>query len=272
LGEELLWKALGSGVDEIVVATKVGYDFYSSRDRPVRRYDEEYLRFAVSMSVKRLGKRPVDLLQLHNPPLEVLGGEEVYRVARRLVREGLINHFGIALGPEVDVLPHALKALEHEEVEVLQFVYNALEQEPGRTIAREARKLGVGVIVRVPHAGGVLDESISPGDVGKLGDHRSLRRKGWYEWAFKVYGAMREKLASLPGAPSQKALKFIQQSINPDTIVVIAKSREKLAEYVGFTEIEDLPEEDVHYITRVYYENIKWSPEAPKHVAGSGEK
>jgi len=263
LGEEILRKALGEEISEVVVATKVGYDFYSSKDRPVRRYDEKYLRFAASMSARRLGKKPIDLLQLHNPPLEALRDPRVYRIARSLVEEGLISHFGIALGPEVDVLPHALAALEHEEVETLQFVYNALEQEPGATIAREARRHGVGVIVRVPHAGGVLDESLNPENATSLKDHRSLRRRGWYQWAFNVYSQMKEKLDSLPGKPSQKALKFIQQTIDPDTIVVIAKEKTTLKEYTQFTEIGNLPEQVIEHIKKVYRENIKTSPEAP---------
>ena len=263
MGEEILRRALGDGIEEAVVATKIGYDFYSSKERPARRYDEKYLRFAAGMSAKRLGKRPIDLLQLHNPPLEVLKKREVYRTAKALIDEGLIEHFGIALGPEVDVLPQAMEALKHDEVEVLQFVYNALEQEPGRVIAKEARKHGVGVMVRVPHAGGVLDETIGPDEAEGLRDHRMLRRQGWFKWAFKAYRAMKEKLGPLPGTPGQKALKFIDQTIRPDSIVVIAKDRETLSDYTDYTKIKDLPGDVIEYIKKIYDQAIWESPEIP---------
>ncbi|MEM4559122.1 MAG: aldo/keto reductase [Acidilobaceae archaeon] len=258
-GEEIIREAFGSDVKDIIIATKIGYDFYSSRDKIVRRYDEKYLIYATRKSIERIGKKPLDLLQIHNPPLETLKSRELYKAMRRLVDEGLVEHIGVALGPETNILNHALEALNHSEVEALQFIYNILEQYPGRIIAGRAKEGNVGVIVRVPHAGGVLDESIKPGMENKLSDHRSLRRKEWYQWAFKTYNIIKKALQDKRGTPGQKSLKFIIQSINPDTIVLIANNIEKLEEYIEAIKIGDIDKETLEEIIRIHdtmmYEN-----------------
>lgn len=262
LGEEIIRRAF-QGDEDLIVATKVGYDFYSSPERPVRVFSEDYIVKAAYMSSKRLGRRPIHLLQIHNPTLESLKEGSIYRAGRRLLREGVISHFGIALGPEIDVLDHAEEALSHDEVETLQFVCNMLELEPGLTIAREARKMGVGTIVRVPHAGGVLDETIKPGEEAGLADHRSLRRPGWYKWAFETYARIRRALSPYEGTPGQKALKFLMQLANPDTVVLIAKSARTLEDYIGSLNISDLPVEALRSITKIYEESLSTNPEAP---------
>ncbi len=258
LGEELVSEVAG----RVFIATKIGYD--PSSQKPVVRWDIDYLLKAAEASRRRLRVDAIDLLQIHNPPLEALKGEEVYRALRIIKEKGIAIHTGVALGPEVDVLEHALEALEHEEVESLQFVYNMLEQEPGYTISREARKHGVAVIARVPHAGGILDETLTPSQVEDLRDHRRLRKKGWYQWAFRVYKTrIKPLLDKHPGTPGQKALKFIQQSINPDAIVIIAKDVARVKEYLDFHNIPEIPEGVIKELRRIYLEEASLSPEAP---------
>ena len=258
LGEELL-----RGVPASFIATKVGYRLDSPR--PVQDFRPEYLVRAAEASRRRLGVERIDLLQLHNPPLNVLRDPSVYKALRTIVREGIAEETGVALGPETDVLPHALEALKHEEVSSLQFVYNMLEQEPGATIAEAAREAGVKTLVRVPHAGGVLDETVKPGEEKRLGDHRTLRRKGWYQWAHRVYWErIRPLLQAHPGTPGQKALRYIEDTINPDYIIVIAKTPEKLEEYAGYKQIPPIPKTVLEEIRRIYLEEAPKSPEAPK--------
>jgi len=263
-GEELLCKAFGErGVKRIVVATKVGYDFYSGKTPPPRRYDPEYLLRAVEKSSERLCKKPIDLVQVHNPPLEVLRSKTLWRILEMIRDEGYARAIGIALGPETDVLEHALEALSHEETQALQFVYNMLEQEPGSTIARLAAKKKVGTITRVPHAGGVLDESIRPGEEKKLRDHRVLRRSGWYNWAFRLYNEMKKVIASLPGTPGQIAIRFVLDSAPIDTVIIIAKDKTRLKEYIDSLRLPRLSPGITARLRELYLGAIHSSPEKP---------
>lgn len=263
LGESLLREAFGDGLRDVVVATKVGYDFYNQGGgKPVQRFDPGYLEFAVNKCIERLGRKPIDVLQLHNPPLDVLADRGVYLKARELVERGLVGHVGVALGPETEVLDHALEALRHDEVEVLQFVYNALEQSPGDSIAEKASEKGVGVMVRVPHAGGVLNGRLRPSDIDRLTDHRSLRDRRWYEWAFSTFRAMRDALTDGVGSLGQNAIRFILSSIHVSTVVVIARSVDELVEYANAPDLGPLGSDRVDAIKTLYRDRIMFLREA----------
>ncbi|BEP17498.1 aldo/keto reductase [Pyrofollis japonicus] len=263
-GEELLCRAFGErGMARIVVATKIGYDFYSRRTPPPRRYDETYLLWASEKSSERLCKKPIDLIQIHNPSLHVLRDMSFWKTVERLTEEGFAKHVGVALGPETDVLEHAIILLQHGRVESIQFVYNILEQEPGATIARMAASRGVGTIARVPHGGGVLDESITLAEARNLSDHRSLRRNGWYEWAFKVYSEVKNVLENAPGTPGQKALRFVIDSAPIDAVIVVAKNKDRLKEYIEALELPPLVNDIIRTLREIYTKYVEESPEKP---------
>jgi len=262
LGEELLCKAFTRGeLEEIYIATKIGYDFYSSRP-PVRRFDPRYLLEAARRSVGRLC-RPPDLLQLHNPPLEALGSPETWEALERIVEEGLAASVGVALGPETDVLEEGLEALGRGEVEAIQFVYNILEQEPGFHLASLAASRGVTPIARVPHAGGVLSEDVVE-EEPRLRDHRGLRRRGWYRWALRVYrGRVKPLLDPLPGTPWQKALRFIFDTLPGASVVVTATSPGRLWETVEALRLPPLPPRVLAGLRRAHLEEVAGSSEKP---------
>ncbi len=169
----------------------------------------------------------------------------------------MADHVGIALGLERDVLREALEAIEHSEVEVIQFVYNALEQRPGREIAREASGKGIGVLVRVPHAGGILSGRIDREDAKSLRDHRSLRDRAWLEWAFNLYDAMKPILIGYGATPGQNAIRFILSTIPVSSVVVIATSEEELREYAEAPDKGPLDPEAVDKIIELYEEAEK---------------
>ncbi|MEM2203486.1 MAG: aldo/keto reductase [Sulfolobales archaeon] len=230
-GESILQKAFGPGVKDIIIATKIGYDIYSPGEKFLRRYDPEYLLFAARKSCERVGKKPIDIIQIHNPPLEALRSPELYRTMARLVEEGLALHVGVALGPERDVAREALEALSHREVKVIQFIYNALEQRPGKEIAAIASEKNVGILVRVPHAGGILGGRLTIADVERLRDHRSLRDREWFGKAFQLYELMKPYLLVDGFTEAQNAIRFIFSSIQASSVIVIATSEEELEEY-----------------------------------------
>jgi aryl-alcohol dehydrogenase-like predicted oxidoreductase len=63
-GESILCRVFGErGMARIVVATKIGHDFYSGVRPPPRRYDEAYLLWAAERSAERLCKKPIDVIQ-----------------------------------------------------------------------------------------------------------------------------------------------------------------------------------------------------------------
>jgi aryl-alcohol dehydrogenase-like predicted oxidoreductase len=95
--EELLGQWLGG--HDVVISTKVGYDFYHF-EKPTRRFDPDYLSWAAAKSAERLGRRP-DILMIHNPPADAVRKTAPWLKAQRGT---LARCVGAALGPETSCL------------------------------------------------------------------------------------------------------------------------------------------------------------------------
>ena len=85
--EELLFESLGSVRKEIVISTKLGFDFYppdiefvkSYRfHKPEKNFDPDYISFACEQSLKRLNTDYIDLLSLHYPALSDVEEDSVF--------------------------------------------------------------------------------------------------------------------------------------------------------------------------------------------------
>jgi aryl-alcohol dehydrogenase-like predicted oxidoreductase len=222
LGEEL------RGYD-VNVFTKVGYNIYQREGGKVSQtFNPSYIRYAVSKSIERLGRR-VNLLQLHNPPLNVIRDWEVHSALINLVKDGYVEHVGVALGPEVNVLNEGLAAIK-EGYESIMFVFNALEQEPGRALIRAGVEGGVGLITRVPHASNVLTNNFTQSFPPS--DHRSLRRRDWLIKAKAIVDEYVKPISDQLGITlSQLALKFVL-SYPVSTVIVTVTSVKELEECV----------------------------------------
>jgi aryl-alcohol dehydrogenase-like predicted oxidoreductase len=222
LGEEL------RGYD-VNVFTKVGYNIYQREgDKVSQTFNPSYIRYAVSKSIERLGRR-VNLLQLHNPPLNVIRDWEVHSALINLVKDGYVEHVGVALGPEVNVLNEGLAAIK-EGYESIMFVFNALEQEPGRALIRAGVEGGVGLITRVPHASNVLTNNFTQSFPPS--DHRSLRRRDWLIKAKAIVDEYVKPISDQLGITlSQLALKFVL-SYPVSTVIVTVTSVKELEECV----------------------------------------
>ena len=162
-GEELLATALHSHRHDVVIATKVGYDFYTpildpTRDRRdfPQSFAPAYLRSACERSLRRLNRDYVDLYQLHHPTPETLVDDYLWELLEALVQEGKVRYVGVALAPGPEALQAGLIALGKGPVAALQLPYNMLQLSPGRDLFPVAADRDVGVVVRDPHAGGLL--------------------------------------------------------------------------------------------------------------------
>ena len=92
-GEEILARVLGHKRNDIVIATKFGYDIYDPtprdghRERP-QKFDREFVKFACEQSLRRLDTDYIDLYQIHNPRVEALERDELVRDAGTVAVRG----------------------------------------------------------------------------------------------------------------------------------------------------------------------------------------
>jgi aryl-alcohol dehydrogenase-like predicted oxidoreductase len=193
LGETILRDTLGAYRDRIVYSTKFGYDFYSApgeqpgqRERP-HDWTSSYVRHACEESLKRLGTEYIDLYQLHNCRLSAIENDDLFSTLDSLKDEGKIRHYGVALGPALDLRQReeGVAAFEERQVTSVQIIYNLLEQVLGPEVFAAAKTVGGGVMVRVPHASGLLEGTYTAETEFAPGDHRNFRvstsekRRAW---------------------------------------------------------------------------------------------
>ena len=91
-------------------------------------------------------------MQLHCPPTDLYYHPEVFEDLEAMVGEGRIAAYGVS----VERVEEALKAIEYPNVATVQIIFNPFRQRPAGVFFAEAARRGVGIIVRVPLASGLL--------------------------------------------------------------------------------------------------------------------
>ena len=154
----------------ITVATKMG--------RRVEQLPEHYVldnfRAWTERSRRNLGVDTLDLVQLHCPPSSVYADDAVFDALDSLVDEGAVA----AYGDSVEKVEEALAAIARPNVATVQIIANAFRLKPLDEVFPAAVEAGVGVIVRVPLASGLLSGKYDAGTTFADDDHRSYNRDG----------------------------------------------------------------------------------------------
>jgi aryl-alcohol dehydrogenase-like predicted oxidoreductase len=185
--EELIAKAFPGQRDQIVIATKIGYDFVNHGDgrRGQREIPQDFrpenLRRATDAALTRLGTDRIDLLQLHNIRMEQVHDDAVWETLEDLRAEGKVGQYGVALGPAIGWLAEGVLTVQKRKPAVLQHIYNMLEQHPGQAIQDSAREAGADTmfLIRVPHSSGMLEGKYTAETVFPPNDHRNHRPRSW---------------------------------------------------------------------------------------------
>jgi aryl-alcohol dehydrogenase-like predicted oxidoreductase len=262
-GETLLADAFSGMRDEVVISTKIGYDFYShtqrrgQQERP-QDWSEDFIRFALEQSLKRLGTDYVDFLQLHNTKMEAVENDALFGLMEEFVRAGKIRAYGVALGPKIGWLEEGVKAMHERNVSGVQMIYNLLEQDPGRGLIEAARETGTSLVVRVPHSSGMLEGKYTKDTTFAKNDHRRHRSKEWlFEGLKKV-----TQLAFLTAERTlgQAALKFVLASSEVASTLPNIYDEDQLEEFASAPETPDLTGEELARIEELYENNFGLEP------------
>jgi aryl-alcohol dehydrogenase-like predicted oxidoreductase len=167
--EELVGKALAPVRDQVVIATKFGFNIGPNGEqlgglnsRP------EHIREAVEGSLRRLGVEAIDLLYQHrvDPAVPI---EEVAGTVQELIREGKVKHFGLSeAGVRTIRRAHAV-----QPVTALQSEYSLWWREPEAEILPVLEELGIGFVPFSPLGKGFLTGKIDETTVFDSNDFRN---------------------------------------------------------------------------------------------------
>jgi aryl-alcohol dehydrogenase-like predicted oxidoreductase len=252
-GETLLADAFGHMRDDIVVSTKIGYDFYAhtqrrgQQERP-QDWSEDFIRFALEQSLKRLGTDYIDFLQLHNTKMDAIANDALFSLMEEFQREGKIRTYGIALGPKIGWLEEGIKAMRERNISGVQMIYNILEQDPGRGLIRTARETDTSLFVRVPHSSGMLEGKYTKETTFANNDHRRHRPKEWLLDGLKKVEQLGFLTESGERTLGQAALKFILASPEVTSTLPNIYDEAQLEEFAAAPETPDLTEEELSRI------------------------
>jgi aryl-alcohol dehydrogenase-like predicted oxidoreductase len=272
LSEELIAKAFPKQRDEIVIATKVGYDFVThgeSRGRGQREIPQDFSAEAIvratDAALKRLKTDRIDLLQLHNIRMEQIYDDAVWIALEKLKASGKIRYYGIALGPAVGWLYEGVNCIREREITSVQHIYNLLEQHPGRAMQEAASEAGKDTmfLIRVTHSSGMLEGKYTPETVFPPNDHRNHRPRSWLLNGVKKIDRLRF-LENADRTLGQAALQWLLKDDRVASTLPNIYEREQLIEFAKAPECPALTEEDMEKIADLYAENFGVEREEPK--------
>ncbi|HZY47092.1 MAG TPA: aldo/keto reductase [Candidatus Bathyarchaeia archaeon] len=236
--EELLGQALHGQRSGVVIATKVGGDFYHGVPR--MNFNSDYLEFALAKSCERLGSDYVDLYQLHNPPIQIVRDGRVFKTLEKLKSSGKIRHYGISIHDPQE----GLLAMKNGGVETIQVVFNILRQEAKNQLFRESAKANVGLIAREPLANGFLAGKLKAESAFAEGDIRHNFPTDYISQL--VLAADRLRFLESNSRPlAQAALRFVLDHKDISTVIPGAKNPEQVEEDFASSESPSLTGEEL---------------------------
>ena len=265
LGETLLRDAFGHMRESIVISTKIGYDFYNhtarrgQQERP-QDWSEDFIRFALEQSLKRLGTDYIDFLQLHNTKMDAVENDALFELMEEFEKEGKVRAYGIALGPKIGWLEEGVKAMRERKLDGLQMIYNLLEQDPGRDLIEAAHETNTSLVVRVPHSSGMLEGKYTEETTFAQNDHRRHRPKEWLLEGLKKVEQLGFLTESGERTLGQAALKFILASPEIASTLPNIYDEEQLEEFSAAPETPDLTEEELARVKELYENNFGLEP------------
>jgi len=209
LNEELVGEALAPVREQVVIATKFGFEMKSDgtpgwaglNSRP------EHIKQAVEGSLKRLRTDVIDLLYQHrvDPDVPI---EDVAGAVKELIAAGKVRHFGLSeAGVGTIRRAHAV-----QPVTALQSEYSLWWRKPEAAVIPTLEELGIGLVPYSPLGKGYLTGKIEASTTFAANDFRSILPRFTPE-ALAVNQALVDLLSRIAEAkkatPAQIALAWL---------------------------------------------------------------
>jgi aryl-alcohol dehydrogenase-like predicted oxidoreductase len=169
--EELVGEALAPFRDQVVIATKFGWEanpadggkWTSLNSRP------EHIKKVAEASLKRLKVDAIDLFYQHRVDLNV-PIEEVAGAVKELIQQGKVKHFGLSEAG-VQTIRRANAA---HPVTALQSEYSLWFREPEKEVLPTLEELGIGFVPFSPLGKGFLAGKINEDTQFDKNDFRNI--------------------------------------------------------------------------------------------------
>ena len=170
VNEELVGEALAPVRNDVVIATKFGFDIGTMAERHRSLNSRpEHIKAVADASLKRLNIDVIDLFYQHrvDPDVPI---EDVAGAVKDLIAAGKVRHFGLSeAGVQTIRRAHAV-----QKVTALQSEYSLWERGPETEILPVLQELGIGFVAYSPLGRGFLTGAISASTPFASDDFRNL--------------------------------------------------------------------------------------------------
>jgi aryl-alcohol dehydrogenase-like predicted oxidoreductase len=237
--EELVGEALAPYQDQVVIATKFGWDIDPIERKPRGRVTSRpaVIKQVVDGSLRRLGVDTIDLYYQHrvDPDVPI---EDVAGAVKELIEAGKVKHFGLSEA----AAPTIRRAHAVQRVTAVQSEYSLWWRRPEEEVLAACEDLGIGFVPYSPLGKGFLTGTITAStSFDASNDIRSTIPRFTPE-ALQHNQAMVDLLASIAqrksATPGQIALAWLLAQ--KPWIVPIPGTRKlhRLEENIGAADVE----------------------------------
>jgi aryl-alcohol dehydrogenase-like predicted oxidoreductase len=235
--EQLVGRAVKGFRDEVVIATKFGFDL-SDPSKFGLAFDSrpEHIREVTESSLRHLGTDHIDVLYQHrvDPDVPI---EDVAGTVGELITEGKVRFFGLSeAGPDIIRRAHAV-----QPVSVLQTEYSVFEREVEIEVLPVLRELGIGFVPYSPLGRGFLTSDVKPGAEYEESDMRRFDER-WQPGNFEANVAAIRELTNLAESKgitvAQLALAWLLAQGADIAPIPGTRSSARLAENAGAADVQ----------------------------------
>ena len=246
LNEELVGEALAPCREQVVIATKFGFDLSPNSDprgmkgAPGLNSRPEHIKQAVEGSLKRLRVGVIDLLYQHrvDPDVPI---EDVAGAVKDLIHQGKVKHFGLSeAGVQTIRRAHAV-----QPVTALQSEYSLWTRTPEKEVIPTLEELGIGFVPYSPLGRGFLTGKMNENTAFDSSDFRSTLPRFTPE-ALKANQALINLLGRIAekkkATPAQIALAWLLAQ-KPWIVPIPGTTKlHRLEENIGAVSVELTPD------------------------------
>ncbi|RAI87212.1 aryl-alcohol dehydrogenase-like predicted oxidoreductase [Paenibacillus pabuli] len=206
INEELVGEALSPVRDQVVIATKFGFDIQVDNQSGMNSRPEQ-IRKVAEESLKRLKIDAIDLFYQHrvDPDVPI---EEVAGAVQDLIREGKVKHWGLSeAGVNTIRRAHAV-----QPVAALQSEYSLWWRRPEEELIPVLEELGIGFVPFSPLGKGYLTGSFNAKTTFDQGDLRNILPRFTpqaLEANQVLVDLLKEKAEKIQATPAQIALAWL---------------------------------------------------------------
>lgn len=245
--EKLLGRAVKGFRDEVVIATKFGFDFSTGRFTGALDSRPATIRAVADTSLRYLGVDHIDVFYQHrvDPDVPI---EDVAGTVKELIEAGKVRYFGLSEAGERTIR----KAHAVQPVSVLQSEYSLFERDVERLFP-VLEELGIGFVAYSPLGRGFITGTAKPAGQYDASDMRNGDPR-WQPGNFEKNVQAVERLGELAAAKSatvsQVALAWLLTRGEHIVSIPGSRSPERVEENTGAADL-DLTDADLAAIDEI---------------------